>query len=33
MLNEDFISMRWLSFSFHGVVFDYSCMNISALID
>lgn len=33
MLNEDFISMRWLSFSFSGVLFDSSCMNISALIE
>lgn len=33
MSAEDFISMCWLAFSFHGVLFDSSCMNISALIE
>lgn len=33
MSNEDFISMCWLAFSFYGVHFDSSCMDISALIE
>lgn len=33
MSAEDFICMCWLNFSFYGVLFDSSCMDISALID
>lgn len=33
MSDEDFISLCWLAFYFYGVLFDSSCMNISALTE